>query len=52
MDRRPPDQEYPREMADVIIAKHRNGPTGRIKLRFRQNLARFESLGAAELPLV
>ena len=46
-----PDREYPREEADVIIAKHRNGPTGRVKMRFRQNLARFESIGTAELPL-
>jgi len=47
-----PDREYPREEADVIIAKHRNGPTGRIKMRFRQNLARFESIGTAEVPLL
>jgi replicative DNA helicase len=47
-----PDKEYPREEADVIIAKHRNGPTGRVKMRFRQNLARFESIGTAELPLL
>jgi replicative DNA helicase len=47
-----PDREYPREEADVIIAKHRNGPTGRIKLRFRQNLARFESLGSVEPTLL
>ena len=43
-----PDREFPREEADVIIAKHRNGPTGRVKLRFRQNLAKFESLGSSE----
>ena len=43
-----PDREFPREEADVIIAKHRNGPTGRVKLRFRQNLAKFESLGSQE----
>ncbi len=43
-----PDREYPREEADVIIAKHRNGPTGRVKMRFRHNLARFESLGSVE----
>jgi replicative DNA helicase len=47
-----PDREYPREEADVIIAKHRNGPTGRVKLRFRHNLARFESLGSAEPTLL
>ncbi len=47
-----PDREYPREEADVIIAKHRNGPTGRVKLRFRQSLARFESLGSIESPLL
>jgi replicative DNA helicase len=43
-----PDQAYPREEADVIIAKHRNGPTGRVKLRFKHNLAKFENLGSVE----
>jgi replicative DNA helicase len=47
-----PDREYPREEADVIIAKHRNGPTGRVKLRFRHNLARFETVGSAEPTLL
>jgi replicative DNA helicase len=47
-----PDREYPREEADVIIAKHRNGPTGRVKMRFRQNLARFESLSSMEPTLL
>jgi len=47
-----PDREYPREEADLIIAKHRNGPTGRIKLRFRHSLARFESLGSVEPTLL
>jgi replicative DNA helicase len=47
-----PDREYPREEADVIIAKHRNGPTGRIKLRFRHTLARFETLGSEEPTLL
>ena len=47
-----PDREYPREEADVIIAKHRNGPTGRIKLRFRHTLAKFENIGSVEPTLL
>ncbi len=39
-----PDKEYPREIADIIIAKHRNGPTGTVKLRFRHSLTKFENL--------
>jgi replicative DNA helicase len=34
-------KEYPREEADIIVAKNRNGPTDKIKLRFRHNLATF-----------
>ncbi len=34
-------------MAEIIIAKHRNGATGDVRLRFRQELARFEDLTAA-----
>jgi len=29
-------------MAEVIIAKHRNGPTGDVKLRFIDTYAKFE----------
>jgi len=39
-----PDKEYPREIADIIIAKHRNGPTGQIKTRFIHSLTKFENL--------
>ncbi|MCL2141027.1 MAG: replicative DNA helicase [Dehalococcoidia bacterium] len=42
-----PDQEYPRELADIIVAKHRNGPTGQIKVRFKNALTKFENLGKA-----
>jgi len=45
-----PDKEYPREIADIMIAKHRNGPTGQIKLRFRHSLAKFENITNIEEP--
>jgi replicative DNA helicase len=31
-------------MAEIIIAKHRNGATGDVRLRFRQELARFQDV--------
>jgi len=33
-------------VAEVIIAKQRNGPTGMVKLAFLKQLTRFESLAA------
>ncbi len=47
-----PDREYPREIADIIIAKHRNGPTGQIKLRFKHSLTKFENIAKAEKTLL
>ena len=37
-----PESAYPQGVAQVIVAKHRNGPTGTVELRFRQRLAKFE----------
>ncbi|MDO8614264.1 MAG: replicative DNA helicase [Dehalococcoidia bacterium] len=37
-------REYPAGITQVIVAKHRNGPTGTIHLRFREKVARFEDL--------
>ena len=34
-------EPYPRGIADIIVAKHRNGPIGEIKLRFRARTAGF-----------
>lgn len=47
-----PDKEYPRGEADIIIAKHRNGPTGQVKLRFQHNLAKFNNISSAEPRLI
>jgi replicative DNA helicase len=37
-------REYPAGITQIILAKHRNGPTGTIHLRFRDKIARFEDL--------
>ncbi len=43
-------EPYPRGIADVIIAKHRNGPLGQLKLRFVGKTARFVNLEAELMP--
>jgi replicative DNA helicase len=40
----------PTNMAELIIAKQRNGPTGSIRLTFRDKFTRFENLSFAEEP--
>jgi replicative DNA helicase len=32
-------------IAEIIVAKHRNGPTGKIRLAFLQHLTTFANLG-------
>ena len=39
-----PDEMYPKGIAEIIIAKHRNGPTGTTQLRFIDHLVKFEPL--------
>jgi replicative DNA helicase len=39
-------EPYPRGIADIIIAKHRNGPLGQIKMRFLSRTAKFVNLEA------
>jgi len=44
------DEYYTKEaskdpgVAEIIIAKQRNGPTGTVKLAFLRNITKFESL--------
>ena len=32
---------------DIIVAKHRNGPTGKVSLSFQKSLAMFENIGSS-----
>jgi len=36
-------EPYPKDIADINIAKHRNGPLARIKLSFLSNFAKFDN---------
>ena len=47
-----PDEDYPEGIADIIIAKHRNGPTGEIKLHFLPKTAKFEDISNQEPSLL
>ena len=37
------DDPAKQNLAEIIVAKHRNGPTGSVQLIFRKNLAKFEN---------
>jgi replicative DNA helicase len=37
-------EPYPRGIADIIVAKHRNGPLGQRKLRFLERTTKFDNL--------
>jgi replicative DNA helicase len=39
-----PGRAYPAGIAQLIVAKHRNGPTGVVELRFLNRIAKFEDL--------
>ena len=50
-EREHPGESYP-PPADIIIAKHRNGPTGGIKLLFKPRMAKFENITNQEPSLL
>lgn len=41
-----PDKESLKGMAELILAKQRNGPTGRVKLAYLNRFTKFENLAA------
>jgi len=45
-----PDKDYPEGIANIIIAKHRNGPIGEIDLRFIPKTAKFENMITSQEP--
>ncbi len=42
-EKRNPSDPYPQNIAEIIVAKHRNGPVGTIPLYFRSDVSRFEN---------
>ena len=44
-------EQYP-PPAEIIVAKHRNGPIGQIRLRFVPRMARFENISSEEPSLL
>ena len=43
-EKRNPSEQYPENIAELIVSKHRNGPLGTIPLYFRNDVVRFESM--------
>ena len=42
-----PDRHYPKGVTELIIAKHRNGPTGSVELYFDKNTTTFHNASLA-----
>lgn len=45
------EDESKRGVAEVMLSKHRNGPTGEVQLRFAREYTRFENLSTREDPV-
>jgi replicative DNA helicase len=49
-ERQHPGEDYPRGIADLIIAKHRNGPLGRPQLIFKEKTTTFVDAALSDGP--
>ena len=45
-EKRNPGRDYPENLAEIIFAKHRNGPVHTVKLHFQKDLMKFYDLEA------
>ena len=45
------DDPAMQNLAEIIVAKHRNGPIGSVQLIFRKNLAKFENAATRAVDL-
>lgn len=43
-------EDAPKDLAEVIVAKQRNGPTGKVHVRFTASCTRFDNLAAGDYP--
>lgn len=47
-ERKNPGEPYPRGIADIIVAKHRNGPIGKVNLLFKERVTKFNNLESSQ----